>query len=69
MVRRMVGYGRLEGVAATTALGELHDVVRLYVNFFQPSFKLKSKIREGAKVKKTYYLSATPYERLRFSTT
>jgi hypothetical protein len=64
VVRRMVGYGRLEGVAATTALGELHDVVRLYVNFFQPSFKLKSKIREGAKVKKTYYLPATPYERL-----
>jgi hypothetical protein len=64
VVRRMVGYGRLEGVAATTALGELHDVVRLYVNFFQPSFKLKSKIREGAKVKKKYYLPATPYERL-----
>ncbi|MEP6496295.1 MAG: transposase, partial [bacterium] len=64
VVRRMVGYGRLEGVAATTALGELHDVVRLYVNFFQPSFKLKSKIREGAKVTKKYYLPATPYERL-----
>jgi len=64
VVRRMVGYGRLEGVAATTALGELHDVVRLYVNFFQPSFKLKSKIREGAKVKKEYHIPATPYERL-----
>lgn len=64
VVRRMVGYGRLEGVAATTALGELHDVVRLYVNFFQPSFKLKSKIRVGAKVSKKYYLPATPYERL-----
>ena len=64
VVRRMAGYGRLEGVAATTALGELHDVVRLYVNFFQPSFKLKSRIREGAKVTKKYYLPATPYERL-----
>jgi hypothetical protein len=64
VVRRMVGYGRLEGVAATIALGELHDVVRLYVNFFQPSFKLKSKIREGAKITKKYYLPATPYERL-----
>src|ERR1700758_4252578 len=30
VVRRLVGYGRLEGVAATTALGVLHDVVRLY---------------------------------------
>jgi hypothetical protein len=60
----MVGYGRLEGVPATTVLGELHAVVRLYVNFFQPSFKLKSKIRVGAKVSKKYYTPATPYERL-----
>jgi hypothetical protein len=36
LVRRMVGYGRLPGVAASTALGKLHDVVRLYVNFFSP---------------------------------
>ena len=34
------------------------------MNFFQPSFKLKSKIREGAKVTKKYHLPATPYERL-----
>jgi hypothetical protein len=52
VVRRMVGYGRLEGVAATEALGILHEVARLYVNFFQPSFNLKSKVRVGAKVKK-----------------
>ena len=64
VVRRMVGYGRLEGAAAATALGKLHEVARLYVNFFQPSFKLQSKTREGAKVKKKYHLPATPYERL-----
>jgi hypothetical protein len=64
VVRRMVGYGRLEGVAATEALGILHEVARLYVNFFQPSFKLKSKVRVGAKVKKQYHVPATPYERL-----
>jgi hypothetical protein len=64
VVRRLVGYGRLEGVAATAALGTLHEVARLYVNFFQPSFKLKSKVRVGAKVKKQYHVPATPYERL-----
>jgi hypothetical protein len=64
VVRRLVGYGRLEGAAAAEALGALHDVARLYVNFFQPSFKLKSKIRVGAKVTKTYHVPATPYERL-----
>jgi hypothetical protein len=64
VVRRLVGYGRLEGVAATEALGTLHEVARLYVNFFQPSFKLKSKVRVGAKVRKQYHVPATPYERL-----
>jgi hypothetical protein len=64
VVRKLVGYGRLEGAAATAALAELHDVARLYVNFFQPSFKLKSKTREGAKVVKKYHVPATPYERL-----
>lgn len=64
VVRRLVGYGRLEGAAAAEALGTLHEVARLYVNFFQPSFKLKSKVRDGAKVTKKYHVPATPYERL-----
>lgn len=64
VVRRLVGYGRLEGVVAAEALGRLHETARLYVNFFLPSFKLKSKLREGAKVTKLYHRPATPYERL-----
>ncbi|MCK1422218.1 hypothetical protein IVB15_05085 [Bradyrhizobium sp. 182] len=35
----------------------------LYVNFFQPSFKLKEKRSEGAKVIKRYHLPSTPYDR------
>jgi hypothetical protein len=53
VVRRLVGYGRLEGAAAAEVLGKLHKAARLYVNYFQPSFKLKSKERESAKVRKT----------------
>ncbi len=64
VVRRLVGYGRLEGAAAAEALDGLHEAARLYVNFFQPSFKLKSKVREGAKVTKQYHRPATPYDRL-----
>jgi len=64
VVRRLVGYGRLEGAAAAEALSTLHEAARLYVNFFQPSFKLKSKVRDGAKVRKKYETPATPYERL-----
>jgi len=34
------------------------------VNFFQPSFKLAGKVRDGAKVTKRYHAPATPYQRL-----
>jgi hypothetical protein len=64
VVRRLVGYGRLEGRPGAAALARLHEVARLHVNFFQPSFKLKAKRREGAKVIKQYHRPATPCERL-----
>jgi hypothetical protein len=44
-------------------MGRLYAAARLYVNFFQPSFKLKEKRREGAKVIKRYHPPSTPYER------
>jgi len=64
IVRRLVGYGRLSGLTATRALAQLYAASRLYVNFFQPSFKLKHKTRDGARVSKTYHAPATPCNRL-----
>lgn len=64
IVRRMVGYHRYEGLAATTVLAELYAAVRLYVNFFQPSFKLAEKQRDGARVIKRHHAPATPCQRL-----
>ena len=64
VVRRLVGYDRFEGAAATRILARLYGVARLYVNFFQPSFKLLSKSRDGSKVKKLYRAPATPCDRL-----
>lgn len=64
IVRKLVGYGRLEGLTATAALRRLYEGSRLYINFFQPSFKLKAKHREGARVHKTYHRPETPYRRL-----
>ena len=40
VVRRMVGYRRFEGLAAAEALANLYRPMRLFVNFFQPSFRL-----------------------------
>jgi hypothetical protein len=64
VVRRLVGYRRLEGLAAAEALSQLYAASRLFVNFFQPSFKLASKLRVGAKVRKTYHAPETPYAKL-----
>jgi len=64
VVRRLVGYGRLEGIAAVEALGRLDSASRLFVNFFQPSFKLIEKQRVGAHVRKRYTTPETPCARL-----
>ncbi|WP_259460920.1 DDE-type integrase/transposase/recombinase [Paraburkholderia sp. BL23I1N1] len=64
VVRRLVGYGRLSGNNAKNALAQLYASSRLYINFFQPSFKLKSKTRDGARVHKVYLAPATPCDRL-----
>src|SRR5271157_5449760 len=63
VVRRLVGYGRFEGIETARILVRLYAASRLHTNFFQPSFKLKDKRREGAKVIKRYHAPATPYER------
>ena len=64
IVRRMVGYRRYEGIAAAEQLAKLHAPVRLFVNAFQPSFKLADKTRDGARVTKRYHKPLTPCERL-----
>ena len=63
VVRRLMGYGRFEGVETARVMVRLYAAARLYVNFFQPSFKLKEKRREGAKVIKRYHAPSTPCER------
>lgn len=63
VVRRLVGYGRFDGIETARVMARLYAAARLLVNFFQPSFKLKEKRREGAKVIKRYHMPATPYAR------
>lgn len=64
VVRRMVGYRRYAGIAAATELALLYRSVRLFVNFFQPSFKLMEKTRDGARVSKRYHAPLTPFQRV-----
>ena len=64
VVRRFVGYDRYASKAAFECLGRVYDLVRLYINFFQPTMKLVSKTRHGARVHKVYDTARTPYQRL-----
>jgi hypothetical protein len=64
LVRRIIGYRRFEGMAAARELAALYARTRLFVNAFQPSFKLAEKERDGARVRKRYHPPATPCDRL-----
>jgi len=64
VVRRAVGYQRFDTAEQLRLLNELYEVLDLYNNFFQPSMKLISKERHGARVKKQYDEARTPYQRL-----
>lgn len=64
VVRRLVGYRRLEGLAAVGVLARLSAAARLFVTCFQPSCKRAAKTRVGARVTTRYHRPATPSARL-----
>jgi hypothetical protein len=68
VVRRNVGYLRYETPPELESLNELYRQLRLYTNFFQPVMKLRSKERDGARVRKKYDKAQTPYQRILAST-
>ncbi len=64
VIRRFAGYERFAGFIAGQTLARLFALVGLYTNFFQPSFKLISKQRYGARTQKRYDRPLTPCQRL-----
>lgn len=64
VVRRTVGYARYDRPEQVQLLNELYRQVRLQVNFFLPSQKLKEKTRQGSRVSKRYHPAQTPYQRV-----
>jgi len=63
VVRQNVGYNRFEGEEARAILSAFYRVLRLLVNYIQPSMKLVSKERIGARIRKTYDIAKTPCQR------
>ena len=64
MIRRFVGHERYSRLAAGQTMAHLYSAVRLYVNYFQPSFHQLTKNRNAGSVTKRYSKPATPCDRL-----
>ena len=64
VVRQTVGYDRWETDQEFSILESIHADLRLYINFFQPSFKLIAKERIGNRTIKRYDPAKTPYQRI-----
>ncbi len=64
IIRKFIGYDRFEGIQSCQTLSALYSQLRLYVNFFQPSMKLISKVRDGGRVIKKYDQAQTPCQRI-----
>lgn len=63
IIRKHVGYKRF-GLEMQMYLLELYSPLRLFVNHYQPSQKLESKERRGARVTRRHSKSQTPLSRL-----
>lgn len=66
-IRKVVGYARLDTTEQLVILHQLYDgPLRLYLNYFQPTRKRKSKEYDPStgKARKFYFESKTPYQRL-----
>lgn len=64
VVRHTVGYDRWETEQELALLERVYDDLRLYINCFQPSFKLTAKERIGNRTIKRYDTAKTPYQRI-----
>ncbi len=62
VVRKYVGYERYDCAEAVTVINELYEVLRLYINFFQPTYKLIRK--EKRVLKENGQQAAKPYKRI-----
>ena len=64
IVRKYVGYNRLDCIQAVEALNNLFLVLNTYTNHFISSRRTVETVREGSKYKRTYEKALTPYRRV-----
>lgn len=64
VVRRFAGYQRLDTEKQLNTLNRLYELLSDYQNFFQPVMRLKTKVRDGARVTRKYDKALTAYQRV-----
>ena len=64
VVRKLIGYDRYESQPALDQLNRVYELLRLWVNHWQPLLKLVGKERNGGKLTRRYDIAKTPYRRV-----
>lgn len=65
VIRRFLGYTRLDCRSIVPVMNELYDVLDAYLNHFVSVRKCVEKVRIGARYKRVYDTAKTPYRRVR----
>lgn len=63
-VRKLLGWDRYDTLEALKLINDLYQKLRIFQNLFQPSMKLRSKIRKGSRLIRRYDHPSTPGERV-----
>jgi hypothetical protein len=63
-VRQLFGYERFEHEALVPLMNRVYGTWSLLRNHFHPTFKLKSKEKQGSRYRRSYEAPQTPYQRL-----
>jgi hypothetical protein len=63
-VRKLMGWDRYDSAKALEAANRLYEELRIFQNLFQPSMKLRCKIRIGSRLIRRYDTPRTPFERV-----
>ena len=64
-VRKIFGWKRIDAPQAVEAMNALYrKELRLFMNYFQPSVKLRERTRIGSRITRKYDSPKTPFERL-----
>ena len=65
-VRKLLGWDRYDTPEAVEAINHLYrNELRLWLNLYLPSVKLRKKMRVGSKVRRVYDGPRTPFERVK----